>query len=158
MRFAYYGKSILRREKSKSEILAAELMSTKTNIPVPVQYGAGLVSLGPYSVYQYAEGMLLSKMLAGPDNEYHSILRPDTSEDELLRAYQAMADIHPELNSHSCPSIGSVSFNPGTWKVHNWPYTMNIDMLIRIANVPPTAFKLDSFTRVTEYFCNLAEH
>ncbi|KEY72772.1 hypothetical protein S7711_02555 [Stachybotrys chartarum IBT 7711] len=157
VRLPIMGRSRFRVEKTNDELLTMGYITPRTTIPVPTLLGTGFWECGPYVVMAFVEGVLLSQCLRDPTIQSPS-LRPDATDTDLARAYEAMAGIILELYKLSFPRIGAICHVPTAWKVSKRPLTLNMNELVRVGNFPPKEFRQDSFQSASDYFQELANH
>lgn len=68
-----------------------------------------------------------------------------------------MAQILLELSRPTFSYVGAlVEENRGVWKVVRRPFTLNMNELVRVGNLPPSVFTQKSFATASEFFQELA--
>ncbi|KFA61644.1 hypothetical protein S40285_10402 [Stachybotrys chlorohalonatus IBT 40285] len=105
----------------------------------------------------FVKGVLLSQCLRDPTIQSPS-LRPDATDSDLARAYEAMSGVTLELYKLSFPRVGAICHVPTAWEVSKIPLTLNMNELVGAGNFPPKELRQDSFQSTSDYFQEPANH
>lgn len=121
-------------EKLVLEVETMKLISENTTIPVPEIRHWGLaaenpLSLGPFIIMDFIEGIPLDRLLSNPDAKYNfRLIKDDISDDVVEMLYRQFANILLQLFQFDFDHIGSlptpktaysVPIRPLTFKVHD---------------------------------------
>lgn len=129
----------------------------KTSVPVPCVHDYSLLiqnsDVGPFIIMPYIENVrsmseALNDLKSSPDEP--EILDPDIREEKLEYLYGQMEGYLLQLSRQRFSRIGSiVPANPDSNSVTVRPISVNMNNMIRLANIPPAVLPSEEKTYKT---------
>jgi hypothetical protein len=154
-------------EKTLAEVGTMKYIKDKTDVPVPCVYHYGLSKqnpdIGPFIIMPYIKNFgSLSEALNDPKNDPDEpdILDPNIREEKLEYLYGQMASYLLQLSQQRFPCIGSiVPTDQDSFSVVGRPISVNMNNMIRLANIPPAVLppKDTTYKTADEWYIALAE-
>lgn len=165
------GRVMFPEEKVQREVTVMRFLQQRTTIPVPhvLHHGSAEQNpsgLGPFIIMDYIQhehDLVDSLNTPGLSDQDRPILNPNVTQDRLRLAYGQMAGIMLQLNIDSFEAIGSIAkavedddFDD-RWEVKYRPVTLNMNELVQMGGVSPSALPTDIFKTSTSYYTALAD-
>ncbi|KAH6694096.1 hypothetical protein F5X68DRAFT_248716 [Plectosphaerella plurivora] len=151
------GQAVFPEEKTVTEASTAACISQRTAVPIPRLFGYGNdPDVGPYMIIQDLDPDEAPRK----DPNDTPILRPDIPEDQLQSLYAKLAGCMLQLAQPTFPRIGAlVETSLGSYEVLERPFSLNMNNMVQLSNIPPSVFPSRGSTYGTadEWYTVLAE-
>ncbi|KAH9217906.1 hypothetical protein DL95DRAFT_423724 [Leptodontidium sp. 2 PMI_412] len=167
LRISCPGRTQFPHEKTLAEVGTMKCVKDKTSVPIPCVYEYGLSNenpdIGPFIIMPYIKNVRsLSEALNDPKNspDEPDTLDPDIREEKLEYLYGQMAGYLLQLSQQRFSRIGSiVPTKQDSYSVVGRPISVNMNNMIRLANIPPAVLPPEgkTFKSADEWYIALAE-